>query len=64
MARAKYLVIWNNQSSGESGAFYASWLDYEQIHINDPFMQYTIVDRIRDMVSFDGGIVWNDIENT
>lgn len=59
MARAKYLVIWNDTYTRESGAFYTSWLDMKQ---DNPNMELTIIDRVRDLVSFDGGATWGDID--
>ena len=30
MARAKYLVTWQDVATGESGAFYTSWFDSDK----------------------------------
>ncbi len=59
MARAKYLVTWRNSATGENGAFYTSWFEPEKYN---PDLDMIIIDRVRDMVSFDGEI-WQDIED-
>ena len=59
MARAKYLVTWQDVATGESGAFYTSWFDSEKYN---PDLQMVIIDRVRDLVSFDGE-TWQDIED-
>lgn len=59
MARAKYLVTWRNGATGESGAFYTSWFDSGKYN---PDLEMVIIDRVRDLVSFDGE-TWQDIED-
>jgi len=59
MGRAKYLVTWNNRATGEKGAFYTSWFDAEKFN---PDLEMVVIDRVRDIVSFDGE-TWQDIED-
>lgn len=60
MKRAKYLVVWQNNATGEKGASYTSWLDLER---SNPDMEMVIIDRVRDLFSFDGGESWQDLDN-
>lgn len=38
MKRAKYLVVWQNNATGEKGASYTSWLDLER---SNPDMEWS-----------------------
>lgn len=53
----KYLIIYEDPTTGEKGAFLTQWYQYEN-HYQPGMM---VIDRTQGIITFDGEI-WQDIE--
>ncbi len=53
----KYLIIYTDPTTGEQGAFFTHWYQYENHY--QPGM--VVVDRTQGLITFDGE-TWQDIE--